>query len=1046
MALSSHLRRRLPVLLLAVCIALMPVAVAVVSASENLLSTLFRPHTAIMLFIEPQSGQIIDANEAAARFYGYPIEQLTRMKIQDFNLLSAEEVAAERAHAAAEQRNYFVFPHRLADGSIRTVEVYSSPIRLNDGRTVLHSIIHDITGKTVVEGDLRDYQARLEQLVAQRSAELDASHHHHQRLLWVLLTIQGLVILLLGINIRRRYLAERALREEQAQLVESRALYESLVDSLPLNIYRVDGDGHITFANRALLEELGTHLEALRGKSAFELFPQETAATFRAEELRVMAERAPLHTIEQNRFLHGGELRSVELIKTPIFGPSGQVEGVQAIFWDITDRLQADQQLRTLNRDFLTFLENTTDFLYFKDADGRYRFCSQPLAIITGHRSWREMVGKHDSEVFPPEMARIYAKEEEPVYSEALPLLNKVTPYYNADGVLGWVSTNKWPVLDEGSRRVSGLLGISRDITELTRAQEQLQANEEMLRTLIDAMPDIVCFKDGDGRWLLANHFDLHLFQLDGVDYVGKTDAELAIYSDFYREALSTCQVTDERAWRAATASRQDEEIPRPDGSQLVFDVIKIPTFHADGQRKGLVVVGRDITERKQFEQQLAYLAHYDPLTRLPNRTLLADRLHVSAAQAQRSGRLLAVCYLDLDGFKPINDTHGHQIGDQLLVEVAERLRLAIRAGDTVARLGGDEFVLLLTDLINVEESRAVLRRITAVIAEPFALESIKLTLSASIGATLYPLDNSDADTLLRHADQAMYSAKEGGRHRIEFFDPDRDLQLRARREAQQRISSGLRQGEFSLHYQPKVEMPTGRVFGAEALIRWQHPERGLLPPGEFLPLLTDSPVALELDLWVLAQALRQTGSWHRQGLPLAVSVNISAHALQMTELPRHLEGLLANYPHLPRDALELEILESTALEDIERVSRVIQECSRLGVSFALDDFGTGYSSLTYLRHLPAGTLKIDQSFVRDMLEDPGDRAIVEGVIGLSNAFRRRVIAEGVESEQHGTLLMQLGCQLAQGYGIAKPMPAEELMGWAARYQPPPQWLTPPPE
>ncbi len=445
-----------------------------------------------------------------------------------------------------------------------------------------------------------------------------------------------------------------------------------------------------------------------------------------------------------------------------------------------------------------------------------------------------------------------------------------------------------------------------------------------------------------------------------------------------------------------------------------------------------------DITEQKQVADTLEHLAHYDPLTQLPNRTLLADRMAMALAQARRNGTRLAVALLDLDGFKPINDTHGHDVGDLILIEVASRLRHALREVDTVARLGGDEFVLVLSDSGAGLDYRHSLERVLDVLARPYVIGEIKATLSGSIGVTIFPDDDADPDTLVRHADQAMYAAKQNGRNRYHVFDAIMDRDLQARLGARNRIVAALAADEFCLHYQPKVDLREGRVIGVEALIRWQHPERGLVPPGEFLPLIEDNDFTVQLSEWVIDSALNQMEAWQAAGLTLGVSVNLPARHLQEADFPVYLKGVLAAHPGVTPDLFELEVLESTALEDVGGVSLRMKQCRDLGVRFALDDFGTGYASLAYLRRLPIELLKIDQSFVRDMLLDTDDLAIVEGVIGLAAAFRRTVIAEGCETLDHALMLLHLGCHLVQGYGVARPMPAQEIPTWLAGWRPDP--------
>ncbi len=447
----------------------------------------------------------------------------------------------------------------------------------------------------------------------------------------------------------------------------------------------------------------------------------------------------------------------------------------------------------------------------------------------------------------------------------------------------------------------------------------------------------------------------------------------------------------------------------------------------------------RDI-ELRQASVRLQHLAHHDPLTGLPNRALLADRMEVAQAQAARSGAKLAVCYIDLDGFKQVNDSHGHATGDRLLVVIAERLVDTVRGGDTVARMGGDEFVLLLANLADMEECEAALLRLLQTVARPVVINAADLTITASIGVTLFPDDRADADTLLRHADQALYAAKEAGHNRYHLFDPRQDHAAHERRALLDRLETALDQGEFCLYYQPKVNMRAGTVSGVEALIRWRHPERGLVEPADFLPSMAGSELEIRLGEWVIDQALSQMDAWRTIGLDLPVAVNIAPPHLARIDFAERLQELIHRHPDTPDSRLELEVLESAALDDIEHISHLIDACQRLGVTVALDDFGTGYSSLTYLKRLPADLLKIDRSFVCNMLSDADDLAIVEGVIGLADAFHISVIAEGVETVEQGAMLIHLGCPLCQGYYIARPMPASDIPGWVKDWRPDPLW------
>ncbi len=501
-----------------------------------------------------------------------------------------------------------------------------------------------------------------------------------------------------------------------------------------------------------------------------------------------------------------------------------------------------------------------------------------------------------------------------------------------------------------------------------------------------------------------------------------------------YFEAMRR-DLTEKGYWYGETWNR------RKDGSVFAAMQTISAVLDDQGHAQQYVSMFSDITLQKEHERQLEHIAHYDALTGLPNRVLLADRLHQAMAQARRHTLHLAVAYLDLDGFKAINDHHGHAIGDQLLIVLASRLQLALREGDTFARLGGDEFVAVMADLVSIEASAIMLTRLLAAAQEPVHVGECMLQVSVSIGVSFYPQgEEMDADQMLRQADSAMYQAKLAGKNRYHIFDADQDRNVRGHHESLERIRQALAALEFTLHYQPKVNMRSGRIIGVEALIRWQHPEQGLLLPARFLPVIEEHALAIGVGEWVIATALAQMETWLDAGLDIPVSVNVSARQLQQPDFGARLQALLAAHPRIQPESLELEVLETSALEDIVQVSKVMHACREIGVKFALDDFGTGYSSLTYLRRLPAEQLKIDQSFVRNMLEDPEDLAILEGVLGLASAFRRQVIAEGVETVAHGVMLLQLGCELAQGYGIARPMPAADLPAWVRTWKTEPAW------
>ncbi|WP_341676363.1 EAL domain-containing protein [Niveibacterium sp. SC-1] len=601
-------------------------------------------------------------------------------------------------------------------------------------------------------------------------------------------------------------------------------------------------------------------------------------------------------------------------------------------------------------------------------------------------------------------------------------------------------------VLRDEQGRIAGLASIGEDVSARRRAEAEREAAAATLAAAIAQSPSgIVVVEAADLRVRMANRRVLDMVRNPGAAEQGSPVlSELMEGWTLLNPDGSACALEDAPLVRAVSRGEVTEarELIARDanGRETWLSVNAAPVRSREGEIIAGILVFNDITELKDQQLRLQRLAHYDPLTRLPNRALLADRLEQAIARSRRSGEEFAVAYLDLDGFKEVNDRLGHDAGDVLLVEIAERLRSVLRGEDTVARLGGDEFVLLLSNAGPPGEWRVAVERMLARIVEPVSLEGEAITVSASVGVTLFPDDDAPPEVLLRHADQAMYLAKQAGRNRFHRFDPEHDRRARDWQAQHARLEQALNDGELDLLYQPRVDLVSGRIESVEALVRWRHPQRGMVSPAEFLPIAEGTTLINSIGKWVIRAAVRQAAQWARAGIEISVGVNIAPEQLQDEGFMPELEAVLAQYPELPPGRIEFEIVESAALADIQLASRIINSCAELGVRFALDDFGTGYSSLAYFRRLPAQVLKIDQSFIRDMLHDPEDLAIVEGVIGLARVFQRTVVAEGVETALHGALLLSLGCERAQGYGIARPMPAGALPGWIAAWRPDPIW------
>ena len=567
--------------------------------------------------------------------------------------------------------------------------------------------------------------------------------------------------------------------------------------------------------------------------------------------------------------------------------------------------------------------------------------------------------------------------------------------------------------------------------------------NEDKLRLAASVFTHAregIMITDSNGIIVDINSTFTHITGYCAEEVIGKTPKILSSdrhNKDFY--AAMWRDLTEKGHWYGEIWNRHKS-------GEIYAAMQNISTICDDeGNIQHYVSLISDITLLKSHEQKLEHIAHYDPLTNLPNRVLLADRLQQAMHHAQRHGQQLAVVFLDLDGFKAVNDNYGHKAGDQLLMTVAARMKETLRESDTIARLGGDEFVAVLTDLTNIDNSLPMLTRLLSAAAQPVQIADNMLQVSASLGATAYPQpEEMDADQLLRQADQAMYQAKLAGKNRYHIFDPIHDNSIRVRHESMERIREAIIKQEFTLYYQPKINMRSGDIIGVEALIRWNHPEKGLLLPAAFLPAIEDHPLAIELGEWVINFALNQISLWRTHDFEIPVSINVGARHIQQSNFVLRLHEILAAHPDLKPANLELEVLETGALEDIAKSSLLIAECQAIGINFALDDFGTGYSSLTYLKRLPINVIKIDQSFVRNMLNDSEDLAIIDAVIGLAHSFGRLVLAEGVETVEHGSVLLHHGCELGQGYGIAHPMPADQLITWMKTWRPDPAWINQP--
>lgn len=604
----------------------------------------------------------------------------------------------------------------------------------------------------------------------------------------------------------------------------------------------------------------------------------------------------------------------------------------------------------------------------------------------------------------------------------AVPLLEGSRPI----GFFGFDSVNRqrnWSDEEVGLMQVIG----ASIVAALSRAKMERDLRQEttLLGSLLDSIPDLVFFKDVNGVYLGCNH--------EFCRFVGRAREEITGLCDqdlFDAETAEQFRLHDQQTMQQRQPRHNEEWISYADGTRRLLDTLKAPLRDAQGEVLGLLGVSRDITERKEAEDQIHQLAFFDPLTQLPNRRLLLDRLALGLAASARSGEYGALLFIDLDNFKTLNDTLGHDVGDMLLVEVARRLLATTREADTVARLGGDEFVVMLEDLGSdrqqiAAEVERVAEKLLDAINHGYVLNHQHYHTTPSIGVTLFQGSEVGIDELLKHADMAMYRAKAAGRNTIRFFEPAMQAHLEHRAAMEADLRHALSEYQFVLHYQPQFDSER-RVVGAEALVRWHHPVRGHISPVEFIPLAEETGLILPLGHWILERACQQLYRWQSRGWRLDMAVNISARQFRHPDFVDIVHSVL-DLSGIDPGGLKLEITESMMLDEVDDTIEKMTELKRLGVSFSIDDFGTGYSSLSYLKRLPLDQLKIDQSFVRDVVADSNDAVIVRAIIAMADSLGFDTIAEGVETEEQHAFLLAQGCRYFQGYLFSVPLCADDI-------------------
>jgi diguanylate cyclase (GGDEF)-like protein/PAS domain S-box-containing protein len=812
----------------------------------------------------------------------------------------------------------------------------------------------------------------------------------------------------------RRQLREQA-HEHETHLLSS------VIEQMAGSVIVTNRDGVIEYVNPAFEKNTGySRVEAI-GKKPNLLKSGRQPPEFYQNLWQTILAGEPFRATFVNR-RKDGTLYHEDKIITPIRDANGTISHLVSTGKNITDRVRAEEALRASQK-------------RLEQAQRIARLGNWELDLVTNALTWSDEIYRI-FEIDPRQFGASYETFLAAVHPEDRELVDRTytdsvknrTPYdlvhrlRMPDGRVKYIHERCETTYGEDGRALRSL-GTAQDITE-RRQSEDLVAR--LGRILDHSSNEIYVFCAESLRFIQVNEGARRNlgYTMDEL----KNLTPLDLKPEFRREQFETL---------LAPLRRREQEVAtfetlhrRKDGSLYPVEVRL--HYSADETPPVFVAVIQDISDRKHAEERLSYLAYYDSLTGLPNRALLRDRLKRELVEANRNQRLVAVMFLDLDRFKFINDTLGHTVGDQLLQEVAQRLTGCVRAGDTVARLGGDEFTVVVASMVHVDDATRIAQKILERFAPPFTIEGKELYVTPSIGITLYPFDDADPDMLLKNADAAMYHAKESGRNTFQFFTAELNLRAERRLELETALRHALARGEFLLHYQPLVDMTSGNIMGLEALLRWQRPGAGLVPPMEFIPLAEDTGLIVPIGEWVLEQACAQLRAWHKRGFPeLRIAVNLSVKQLQDRDFVASVKRILRK-TRLPARCLDLELTESQLMQDPEATAAIMYRLHALGVRFSVDDFGTGYSSLSYLKRFPIDFLKIDRSFVRDIATDPNDAAITRAIIAMAHTLDIQVIAEGVESNAQLEFLRGQGCDISQGYYCSEPLAGEtfgDLLG-----------------
>lgn len=815
---------------------------------------------------------------------------------------------------------------------------------------------------------------------------------------------------------------DAARKEAEKELSASHHLLKSIINTAPMRIFWKDLDLRYMGCNNIFAQDAGEKTsEDIIGKDDTQMVWKEQAQLYRADDRQVIESGIPKVFFEEPQTTPAGEKIWLSTSKVPLYDNDNNIIGVLGIYQDITQRKNIESALIESESRLQAIIQTEPECVKTVDSRGRLIQMNPAGLAMLEASTLEEAQDNSLTDFLLPEHRAAFMEMHRRVMNGENTILE--FEIIGLKGTRRWLETHATPMRDaEG--KVTNLLGVTRDITQRKNNESNLLLQTQAM----EQSPNSIIITDYKANIEYVN--------TAFVNSSGYTSSEVLGKNPRFLKSGNTPEHAYDAMWTALLRQEkwQGEFInKRKDGTNYIYSINIAPVLDKEGKTTHYIAIEEDISEQKKTQEKIHYLANFDPLTALPNRIQMDDHLQYTLNIAKRNEGKFALIFLDLDHFKNINDTLGHSIGDLLLMELAKRLSAVVREEDTVSRMGGDEFVLLLPET-DVNGAAQVAQKLLTSIANTFKLADHELTVTASLGIALYPSDGTDIETLSKNADVAMYRAKQEGRNAYCFFTHEMQKNSQRNLEISNALHSALQRNEFHLVYQPQFSAKYGLLLGAEALIRWEHPQLGSVSPAEFIPIAEDNGTILSIGEWVLRTAVSQAALWHQNGMPIMMAVNLSAVQFRHPNLPTLITDILKQ-SKLDPQYLEIELTERVAMHNPHDGIKIMNTLHDIGIRMSIDDFGTGYSSLSYLKQFKVYKLKIDHSFVRDISKDPEDKAIVRAVIQLAHSLELITIAEGVETLDQLQYLQQQGCDEIQGYYYSKPLLPEQFESFISTFE-----------